>query len=331
MLPSDGPGRTPHGNFVVTETAVSLAPKDKPNEAKPVKLVRAEADFAQDGFPPENMFDGKQNTGWAIHGPGEWNVNRTATVYFDQPVVLSGPAIWTIKLDQKYGGGHTLGRVRLSLGQRVAVKDGRPEADRRREHLEKKFAASLESKTRQAVKWTLLKPVATKSDVPTLTIEGGDAVFVSGDMTKRDIYEVTYDLAGLKGITAIRLECLPDHRLPKDGPGRIYYEGSFGDFFLSRLTVGNALRGVPPAGGASPSLKLKSAGQSFASGSNTAAMAIDDDPQTGWSISGGQGRAQWATFLLDQPLNDASQQLQLQLLFERYYAAGLGKFRVYAT
>ncbi|MCI0360331.1 MAG: PSD1 and planctomycete cytochrome C domain-containing protein [Planctomycetaceae bacterium] len=346
MLPSKGPGRTPHGNFVVTEIAISVAPKDKPAETQPVKLVRAEADFAQDTFPPENMFDGKQDTGWAIHGPGEWNVNRAATLHFDQPVAIDGPAVWTVKIDQQYGSQHTLGRLRLSLGQQVAAKDDRPEADRRREHLEKKFAAWLDAKSKEAAKWTLLKPLAARSDVPTLTIEGGDTIFVSGDMTKRDIYDVAYDLAGLKGITAIRLECLPDHRLPKDGPGRIYYEGPFGDFFLSKVTLTPA-SGVRehPDGAArelhdrshreadasrSPLIKIASAGHSFANGNNTAAMAIDDDPQTGWSINGGQGRSQWATFALDQPL-DTADSLQLHLLFERYYAAGLGKFRVYAT
>ncbi len=347
QLPSKGPGRTPHGNFVVTEVSVSAAPKDSPDQAKPVKLARAEADFAQDGLPPEHVLDGKQKTGWAIHGPGEWNVNRTLTLHFDQPLAIKGPAIWTVKVDQQYGGQHTLGRLRLSLSQQVTKPDDRPEDIRRREHLDRKFAAWIDSKSKQAAKWTLLQPVTAKSDVPTLTIEGGDTVFVSGDMTKRDIYDVTYDVAGLKGVTAVRLECLPDHRLPKDGPGRIYYEGPFGDFFLSKLTATPTRRAsegeTTPTRRASEGqetptrsvseespLKLKSAGQSFANSNNTAAMAIDDDPQTGWSINGGQSRPQWATFVFDGPLSSADQ-LRLELLFERYYAAGLGKFRVYAT
>ncbi len=333
MLPSKGPGRTAHGNFVVTEVTISVAAKDKPDDKQTIKLARAAADFAQDGFPPENVFDGKQNTGWAIHGPGEWNIDRTLTMYFDEPPAVAGPAVWTVKIDQQYGGQHTLGRLRLSLGQQVTKPDDRPEAVRRREHLDRQFAAWMEAKSKQAANWTLLKPVAATSDVPTLTIEGTDTVFVSGDMTKRDIYDVTYNVGELSGITAIRLECLPDHRLPKDGPGRIYYEGPFGDYFLSKLTlsaVRNALRGVPGAADDAPALKLASAGQSFANGNNTAAMAIDDDPQTGWSINGGQGKAQWATFVLDKPLT-GTDQVRLQLLFERYYAAGLGKFRVYAT
>jgi hypothetical protein len=324
-LPSRGPGRTAHGNFVVTEISVSAAPADKPDQPQSVKLAKAEADFTQDGFAPEQCFDGKQNTGWAIHGPGEWNVNRTATFHFEKPVEIAGPARWTVKIDQQYGGQHTLGRLRLSLGQPRPIASDRPEAERRREHLEKKFAAWQESQSKQAVAWTLLRPTAVTSDVPTLTMENGDTVFVSGDMTKRDVYDVTYDAAGLAGITAIRLEALTDDRLPKDGPGRIYYEGPFGDFFLSKVTITptrSATEGIP--------VRIASAGHSFASGNNTAAMAIDDDPQTGWSINGGQGRSHWATFVFDKPL-DAAEAIQVSLLFERYYAAGLGKFRVYAT
>ena len=40
----------------------------------------------------------------------------------------------------------------------------------------------------------------------------------------------------LPRITALRLEALPDDSLPKRGPGRIAYEGPFGDFFLSEFT-----------------------------------------------------------------------------------------------
>jgi hypothetical protein len=321
-LPAKGPGRTPHGNFVVSEVSISVAPRDKPDQSSPVKLVRAEADFSQDGFPAAEIIDGKPATGWAIHGPGEWNTNRTATLHFDKPIDATGPLRWTVMIDQQHGSQHTLGRLRLSLGQPVPLAEDKPEVERRREHLKAKFSAWQEEKSKQAAQWRLLKPLAAESDVPTLTIEDSSTVFVSGDMTKRDVYDVKYDAAGLTGITALRLECLPDHRLPSDGPGRIYYEGPFGDFFLSKITLTTDDNSVP--------IGIKSAGQSFANAKNTAASAIDDDPQTGWSINGGQGRTQWATFVLDRPL-EAGGELRLQLLFERYYAAGLGKFRLYGT
>ena len=79
----------------------------------------------------------------------------------------------------------------------------------------------------------------------------------------------------------LRIEALPDDSLPKRGPGRIAYEGPFGDFFFSEFRV--------QASGATA--KIRDANQSFASGKDTAAMAIDGDQQTGWSINGGQGSA----------------------------------------
>ena len=92
-LPSKGPGRTPHGNFVLSEISVAVEPK--PNEGnagaketngdkplQPAKLVRAEADGEQPGFPATHAIDGNPATGWAIQLPGDWNVNRAATFYF---------------------------------------------------------------------------------------------------------------------------------------------------------------------------------------------------------------------------------------------------------
>jgi hypothetical protein len=339
MLPKDGPGRTPHGNFVVTEVSVSVAPADTPTDMQSIKLASAAADFAQDGFPPEHMFDGKPNTGWAIHGPGKWNVSRMATLRFVEPVKFTGPARWTVKIEQQYGSQHTLGRLRLSVVEQVPVDTTRPEEERRREHLSERLAAWSAEKSKTAVEWRALQPLSAASEVPTLAIEADNAVFASGDMTKRDVYDLTYDTSGLDEITAIRLVCLTDDRLPKRGPGRIYYEGPFGDFFLSKVTLRAGSRGSLAPRDATPlaeradhgeEAKIAAAGQSFASASSTAAKAIDDDPQSGWSINGGQGEPQWATFVLEQPLKGADR-INLKLLFERYYAAGLGKFRVYAT
>ena len=61
-----------------------------------------------------------------------------------------------------------------------------------------------------------------------------------------------------------------------------------------------------------------------------AAAAIDGDPQTGWSINGGQGREQSAVFRLAAPIEDAGE-ITVEMVFERYYAAGLGRFRISAT
>src|SRR5205814_1015817 len=85
------------------------------------------------------------------------------------------------------------------------------------------------------------------------------SVFVSGDQTKSDTYTLKFSGEkgassskgqspfspdALRGVTAIQLEALPDERLPQHGPGRTYYEGPFGDFYLSEFRVTSAGKAV---------------------------------------------------------------------------------------
>ena len=295
-----GPGRTAHGNFVLTEFEVKA-------DGKPVKLVRGEHDFAQEGFSAQAALDGKPNTGWAIAGAGSWNVNRTATFHLDKPTTAQK---WTVTLKQEYGGQHTLGKFRLSLGAAQPDSDPSPVEQRKKAASEKAFVTWKTAQQAGAVRWEVVRPVKATSNLPLLTIQTDGTVFVSGDITKRDVYDV--QLRGLpKGVTALRLEALPDDRLPKHGPGRVAYEGPQGDFFLSTITpsVGKFIKGVSTVG--------------------TAQNALDTNPQTGWSINGAQGKASVAVFTFDKPLE--ADTLALSMVFEQYYAAGLGKFRLSVT
>ncbi len=312
-LPSTGPGRTPHGNFVLSELTVTAAPRDGSAPAQPLKLVRAAADFAQANYPAAHAIDGDPKTGWAIQGPAPWNLNRSATFDLDKPAAFAGGTRISIRLDQQFGQQHTLGRFRVSLGQPgLPPADG---VDRRGELLKSKFNAWLDEQASRVVRWTVLRPVAATANIPFLTVLDDASVLAGGDQSKRDVYQLKFDTP-LRPITAIRLEVLPADALPKHGPGRVYYEGPAGDFFLSEITV-QADSG--PA-------KLSKASQTF----GNASLAIDGDPQSGWSTAGQQGRPHEAVFNLEQPLADASG-LTIELLFEKYYAAGLGRFRISAT
>jgi len=315
-LPKNGPGRAVNGNFVLSEISVMVAPKDAPDKAEPIHISHAEADASQQGFPIENAVDGKLETGWAIDTQyGSINVNRTASFTLEKPAPAG--SIITVKLSQQYGRQHTLGKVRLSVG--AGTIDTRSLEVQRHELMEKKFGEWLERERARAVKWTVLRPIETKSNLPLLTVEKDGAVFVSGDMTKSDLYELKFR-TDLRGITAFRLEVLPDDRLPAHGPGRIYYEGSHGDFFLSEFTLF-------ANGGKVPFAKATS---SFNKGAFIAAKTIDGDPQSGWSIDGGQGMRHEAVFNLAAPMTDSGE-LVVKLLCERYFAAGLGKFRISVT
>jgi hypothetical protein len=223
------------------------------------------------------------------------------------------------------------------LPNRFPAAEGRSAS----EHLEAKFVAWLKAENEKAVKWTLVKPTKAVGQMPTLHILDDGSVYSTGDITKRDVYDVTLDTAGLSGVTALRIEAMTDPRLPKNGPGRIYYEGPMGDFWLSEVTAGIhrsphapreefISRSRPAERVPRTTMKFKSASHSFAAGKNTAEAAIDGDPQTGWSINGGQGRTHFAVFQFEQPLAEASA-IELKLLFERYYAGAMGRFRVWAT
>ena len=286
-----------------------------------MKFSRATADFSQKDFPVEKAIDGDTaaKAGWAIDtGMGNLNVDRTATFFLSEPAGKeSATARWTIRLDQQYGGQHTLGKFRIQVG-RMRPSNGISNAERRSGHLEQKFNEWKTRERERVVRWTKLTPVSAASNLPLLSILDDGSILSSGDQSKRDVYDVGF-ANPLANITALRLEVMPDPGLPRNGPGRIFYEGPFGDFFLSEVSLAADRRPV----------KLVQASQSFASG--TGAMAsLDGNPQTGWSIDGGQGKPHVAVFRFEKPIDRAAR-LDLTLLFEKYYAAGLGRFRVSVT
>jgi Protein of unknown function (DUF1553)/Protein of unknown function (DUF1549)/Planctomycete cytochrome C len=197
--------------------------------------------------------------------------------------------------------------------------DKRSADELRTAYLEARFNAWLNIERAKMVNWTTLKPTAVKGNIPLLTTEPEGTVFVSGDKSKRDVYDLTFQ-TDLKNITAIRIEALPDDRLPNRGPGRVNYEGPFGDFFLCEVTLAND--GKPQ--------RLGAVTADYFDGGNKPENAADGNPLTGWSINGGQGRAHSIVFNLAEPIRKAGK-LDLSMLFEKYYAAGLGKFRVSVT
>jgi hypothetical protein len=182
-----------------------------------------------------------------------------------------------------------------------------------------RFTEWIKTEKAYTGQWRALEPVEATSNSPKLRIQADRSVFVTGDQSKRDLYKLRF-ASDRRKVTAIRLEVLPDTRLPAGGPGRVFYEGPFGDFFLSELTVkgrgGKTVKLVDPTVGDNPK--------------STVATAIDGDPQTGWSLGGGYGQAHSAVFQLAEPL-EIDNDLVVEMLFERYHAAGLGRFRFWVT
>ena len=188
---------------------------------------------------------------------------------------------------------------------------------------EENFAEWLDRERERAVRWTALSPVTAKANLPLLTIQPDASIFASGDITKSDTYELAFAKLP-RAITAIRLEALPDERLPAHGPGLTYYEGPQGDFFMGEFQV--SADGQP--------VKFTRASESYAKnnfGKNPASAlaATDGDAQTGWTCAGRMGEAHEAVFIPARPID--AERLDVTMLFGRHYACSLGRFRISVT
>ena len=136
-LPGKGPGRgdAQRPNFVLNNLVVTAAPADSPVSPTPAKktaktakakasaasgaaevqFVKATASFSQANFPVANLLktDNDPRTGgWAInprfHEP-HWALLETAA-----PLGFPGGTVLRFRLTQNFGGGRTIGRLRLS-------------------------------------------------------------------------------------------------------------------------------------------------------------------------------------------------------------------------
>ncbi len=186
------------------------------------------------------------------------------------------------------------------------------------ESKQKAFRAWADAEGKFAVKWVALKPSMMEAGPTKLALQPDGSIFASGDAQKRDLYTLTLtDLPA--GVTAFRIEALPDEQLPGSGPGRAFYEGPKGDFLLSEFTL--SVDGKPVTFG--------NTSETHTRGNLTAKLALDGHPHTGWGGSGREGVGSTAVFNLAKLLTAKS--ATLELLFERHYAASLGRFRISVT
>lgn len=321
-LPRGGPGHAPNGNFVLSQLRIEAAAITTPDATAVVAIQGARADVEQTSFGIRTCLDDDPARGWAIDvGDPQRNRDHVAVFEFATPVTHAGGTRLRVTLRQDHGGKHTIGRLRLSVG---ALPPAAATAESpRRAACERAFAAWRQRTAAVVADWMPLRPHAATSNLPLLEVQEDDSVFASGDITKTDTYELRCTTP-LHGITAVRLEALPDARLPGGGPGLCYYEGPKGDFFLGEFELFADGRRVPLAHAS------EDHGHNAFGSTASAALAIDGDPQTGWSTADRPGQRHQAVFVLQEPLG-AVGELQVRLTFGRHYACPLGRFRLSAT
>ncbi len=117
-------------------------------------------------------------------------------------------------------------------------------------------------------------------------------VIVTGACQKDDTYTLKVAMpAGIdaKGLT---LEPLSDASLPAHGPGRAFN----GNFVVSKFSVSYGAAGAA----ATPNVvKFTAARADHEQQGREVAGAIDDSPETGWSVGGEAGKNHQATFMID--------------------------------
>ena len=174
--------------------------------------------------------------------------------------------------------------------------------------------------------WTPLQPTDLKStNGAVLTLEKNNSVIATGNNGKTD-----YTLMAttqLTGITSVRLEMLPDDRLPGKGPGR-----GGGNFVLGEFELE-----VAPASDPTKFQKIKfnTAKATFSQKNYEVAKAIDGKPggpNAGWAISPQIGKAQTAIFGIGQAIGHGGGSI-LRFTMKQPYddAHTLGKFRLSVT
>ncbi len=207
-----------------------------------------------------------------------------------------------------------------ALEKRDATILGTPEAAR-------KVAAWENALAQREKAWAPFEIVSVVSTGgATLTRQDDGSWFASGNRPVHDSYIVTARRPAGK-LSAVRLEVLPDDRLPQRGPGR----WDNGNFHLSEF---RAFAASPAAGESAKPLMLSRASADYDEGpAISAAQAIDGKSETQWGVHPRYGEPHEAVFEIKDPVVFAGE-TTFTLLLEFQAGAqghGIGRFRLSST
>lgn len=157
----------------------------------------------------------------------------------------------------------------------------------------------------------------------TLQLLDDHSLLSQGSRPETDTYTIVAPLR-LPQLSSLRLDVLPDDRLPGKGPGRA-------DSFNFHLSEFEAL--VWDAEHPEPrSLKFREATADFNQAGWTIAHAIDGNPDSAWGIHPQIGKPHHAVFVLDEPCQ-LHPESQIKIILKQLHGQGhlIGRFRMYAT
>jgi WD40 repeat protein len=192
--------------------------------------------------------------------------------------------------------------------------------------------ADLLLESRPSPDWTVLQPTElTSAAGATLTLQPDRSVLVSGKNPDNDSYTVVAT-TDLQGITALRLEALPDPSLPWNGPGR----EEDGKFYLTEISLTTAPTDVP--GKRQPIAFQRAVGYQSPPGGPWPQYgphgAIDGSHATHWDVWPRRGQATTSFFETAHPVGGKGRTtLTIRLDFRSPTSKQhtLGRFRLAVT
>lgn len=149
------------------------------------------------------------------------------------------------------------------------------------------------------------------------------SVLTSGPNPDKEIYTITIP-ADLTNITAIRLEALTHPTHAQQSLSR-----ANGNFVLTGVEVK-----VLETGKSQRAVKIVRAIADYEQKNHPVSLAIDDDPQTGWAVSGHtQAADRQAAFIFDQPVEGGPGTMFTVILKHesQYSGHNIGRFRISFT
>ncbi|MFO1095521.1 MAG: PSD1 and planctomycete cytochrome C domain-containing protein [Planctomycetaceae bacterium] len=170
--------------------------------------------------------------------------------------------------------------------------------------------------------WAALHPESATSEKKlTPGVEADESIFVGANPEGgTDTTTVTIKTT-LSGITGLRIDVLPEKRLPSQGPGR----AANGNFVLSEVSVAKA-------DGAA--IAITRATATFEQPGFPASAATDGNAETGngWAIGGAAGQQHTLYLELAEPLGDGTA-LPLAITLKQNHGDNhvLGRFRISGT
>jgi hypothetical protein len=185
--------------------------------------------------------------------------------------------------------------------------------------------AEWEKNVGKPLVWTPLEPSELKSAVGATLAKQDDGSILATGTAEKDVYTVVAP-TDLQGITAIRLEALPDDSFADKGPGR----AQNGNFVLSELKLAVAAKSNPAN---STPAELQNASADFSQDGWNVAGAIDGNDQSGWAIMPASGKSHTAVFETKVDQGHAGGSL-LTFTLSQQFPDGkhlLGRFRLSVT